>query len=312
VIAGRPSVWSLTPAPTSRRPGCGHQNRAEKESIASLAHRCRRQPSGTVRLECESSAWRTTGAKPLTLGPGRLLGHDQQPGLREVGRPPRESHELDRQAIHPRSTHESVLHLLCMSNYELQVKLGAKALAERDSHLMPISATTPEAFYELMAAAVLDAIDLPALLERVTRAERELEIIQQALRRADIEAATARHKAMTDGDASEDSSIASILRDSSMSGRPVRTQNPDPRPLSRDPGQTGAVDKWRRASVLRPPLERSESMRPQPPPAPPPRQPPSRTRRMRRGSRRVRANHFHSLLWPKWPLLRRPLRRATT
>ena len=64
---------------------------------------------------------------------------------------------------------------------------------------MPKTVTVPKAFYEMMAAAALDATDLRALLERATRAERELEIIQDALRRADIEVKEARHQ-RTDGD----------------------------------------------------------------------------------------------------------------
>jgi hypothetical protein len=203
-----------------------------------------------------------------------------------------------------------------MSDYGRQVKLGAKALAERDSHIMPIAATTPEAFYELMAAAVLDAIDLPALLERVARAEQELEIVRQALRRADIEAEKARHKAMTDGEASEESTFASILRGSSTGTGPVRTQNPHPTPSPREPDHRHASDKRRRSSVLPPPFERSEQARAQPPPPPPPtppsNPPSSRSRRSRRGSRKVRANHFHSLSWPKLLFLKRPLRRAAT
>ena len=86
---------------------------------------------------------------------------------------------------------------LSAPEYEWQVKLAAKGLAERDSRLMPKS-ITPEAFYEIMAAAALDATDLRALLERATRAERELETIQDALRRADTEAKDARHQRRPD------------------------------------------------------------------------------------------------------------------
>ena len=111
-----------------------------------------------------------------------------------------------------------------MLDYKQQVKLATKGLAERDNQPMPKSVTTPEAFYEVMATAVLDAIDLPALLERVTRAERELEIIQEALGRADTEARKARHQPMTDGEASEESSIASILSGAGTSRGPEGTQ----------------------------------------------------------------------------------------
>jgi len=84
------------------------------------------------------------------------------------------------------------------ADYEWQVTLAAKGLAERDNHPMPKSATTPEAFYEVMAAAALDATNLRGLLERATRAERELETIQDALRRADLEAKDARHQRSPD------------------------------------------------------------------------------------------------------------------
>jgi hypothetical protein len=82
--------------------------------------------------------------------------------------------------------------------YEWQVTLAAKGLAERDNYPMPRSVTTPEVFYEVMAAAALDATDLRTLLERATRAEQELETIQDALRRADIEAKDARHHRRSD------------------------------------------------------------------------------------------------------------------
>jgi len=78
------------------------------------------------------------------------------------------------------------------------VTLAAKGLAERDNYPMPRSVTTPEVFYEVMAAAALDATDLRTLLERATRAEQELETIQDALRRADIEAKDARHHRRSD------------------------------------------------------------------------------------------------------------------
>ena len=65
---------------------------------------------------------------------------------------------------------------LSTPDYEWHVEMAAKGMAERDNHPMPKSVTTPEAFYEVMAGAALDGIDLRALLERVARAERELEI----------------------------------------------------------------------------------------------------------------------------------------
>jgi len=63
---------------------------------------------------------------------------------------------------------------------EWLVGLAAKGLRERDNHPMPKSVTTPEAFYEVMARAALDAMGLPALLERVARAERKLNITDEA------------------------------------------------------------------------------------------------------------------------------------
>jgi hypothetical protein len=80
-----------------------------------------------------------------------------------------------------------------VSDYEWQVQLAAKGLRERDNHPMPKSVTTPEGFYEVMAGAALDSIDLRALLERLARAERELETLREGLRQADIEAENARH-----------------------------------------------------------------------------------------------------------------------
>ena len=130
---------------------------------------------------------------------------------------------------------QAALTLCLVLDYKEQVKLAAKGLAERDNLPMPKSVTTPEAFYEVMAAAVLDAIDLPALLERVTRAERELEIIQEALRRADIEVKNARHQPMTDGKASEESSASAILREASTSRGPNDTENAVPNPLAKRP-----------------------------------------------------------------------------
>jgi hypothetical protein len=95
-----------------------------------------------------------------------------------------------------------------VSDYEWHVELAAKGMAERDSHPMPKSVKTPEAFYEVMAGAALDAIGLRDLLERVERAdritsaspgpsERDLEINQEALRQADIKAENARHARLT-------------------------------------------------------------------------------------------------------------------
>ncbi len=62
-----------------------------------------------------------------------------------------------------------------MSDYESLVELAAKGMAERDSHPMPRSVTTPEAFYEVMARAALDAVGLQALLEELAGAVQELD-----------------------------------------------------------------------------------------------------------------------------------------
>jgi hypothetical protein len=79
-------------------------------------------------------------------------------------------------------------------DYEWHVEIAAKGMAERDSHPMPPSVTTPEAFYEIMASAALDAIGLRLLLERLARAERDLEMTQNAISRADANSEHARHR----------------------------------------------------------------------------------------------------------------------
>ena len=102
-------------------------------------------------------------------------------------------------------------------DYEWLVELAAKGLAERDNHPMPKSVTTPEAFYEVMARAALDAIGLPALLERVARAERKLRITDEALKLeramngwADAKAENARLRAMIDEARSEQSGVTAM------------------------------------------------------------------------------------------------------
>ena len=67
--------------------------------------------------------------------------------------------------------------LLGASDYELLVELAAKGLARRASRPTPRSVTTPEAFYEVLARATLDAIGLRAILEDLARAEKELNIV---------------------------------------------------------------------------------------------------------------------------------------
>ena len=80
------------------------------------------------------------------------------------------------------------------SDYERYVKVAAKGMAERDNHPMPVSVTTPEAFYEVMAGAALDAVGFRALVERLTRAVREPEITREQLRRAEADSEHARHR----------------------------------------------------------------------------------------------------------------------
>ena len=75
---------------------------------------------------------------------------------------------------HPRSWASPARTLLGVSDYESLVELAAKGMAERDRHPMPKSVRTPEAFYEVMARAALDAAGLQALLEELARAEQEL------------------------------------------------------------------------------------------------------------------------------------------
>jgi hypothetical protein len=79
---------------------------------------------------------------------------------------------------------------------------------------MPKSVTTPEAFYEVMARIALDAIGLPALLERVARAERKLRTTEETLKReramngwAKAEAENARLRAMMAERRSEQSTV---------------------------------------------------------------------------------------------------------
>lgn len=85
-----------------------------------------------------------------------------------------------------------------MPDYEWYVELGAKGMAQRDNHPMPKSVTTPEEFYEIMSAAALDAIGLRTLLSRLARAERELELTRDSLRKPEANAEHARHQRRSD------------------------------------------------------------------------------------------------------------------
>lgn len=170
---------------------------------------------------------------------------------------------------HPPVTYDAIdahpAHKLAyVSDIEWQVQLAAKGISERDNRLMPKSVTTPEAFYKLMAAAALDAIGLPDLLQRLERAERELEIIQEAFGEADAKAKSARHQAITDDAASSESTIASILRGASTGRGPERIRIHDQRTgtLQTHPVQSETVDQRRRLSTVPSPVQRSGGTEP--------------------------------------------------
>ena len=74
--------------------------------------------------------------------------------------------------------------VVSISGYRQYVKVAAKGMAERDSHSMPESVTTPEAFYEVMAGAALDAVGFRALVERLARAVREPGTTHEPVKRA--------------------------------------------------------------------------------------------------------------------------------
>lgn len=74
------------------------------------------------------------------------------------------------------------------------VKVAAKGMAERDTRSMPESVTTPEAFYQVMAGAALDAVGFRALVERLARAERERETTREPLRRTGARSKHARSR----------------------------------------------------------------------------------------------------------------------
>jgi hypothetical protein len=79
-------------------------------------------------------------------------------------------------------------------DYQWHVEMAAKGMAERDSHPMPVFATTPKAFYGVMAGAALEAIGLPDLLERVERAEQELNIPRRTVEGTDVNSERTRRK----------------------------------------------------------------------------------------------------------------------
>jgi hypothetical protein len=75
------------------------------------------------------------------------------------------------------------------TDYEALVGLAAKGMRERDSVPMPVSVTTPAAFYKVMARAALDAIELQSLLEVVVRLESKRKVFEESLRRESISTA---------------------------------------------------------------------------------------------------------------------------
>jgi hypothetical protein len=81
-----------------------------------------------------------------------------------------------------------------ISDYHRYVKVAAKGMAKRDNHPMPGFVTTPEAFYEVMAGAALDAVGFRALVQRLARAAREPEKTQEASRRPGTRSKLARHR----------------------------------------------------------------------------------------------------------------------
>jgi hypothetical protein len=81
-----------------------------------------------------------------------------------------------------------------ISDYHRYVKAAAKGMAKRDNHPMPGFVTTPEAFYEVMAGAALDAVGFRALVQRLARAAREPEKTQEASRRPGTRSKLARHR----------------------------------------------------------------------------------------------------------------------
>ena len=80
------------------------------------------------------------------------------------------------------------------SDLEGYVAVAAKGMAERDSHPMPVSVTTPEAFYKIMAAAALKAIGPRALLGLTNMKEREPNITQEPRRPPGVNSKRARHR----------------------------------------------------------------------------------------------------------------------
>jgi hypothetical protein len=80
------------------------------------------------------------------------------------------------------------------SDFDRYVEVAAKGMAERDCYPMPESVNTPEAFYNVMATAALEAIG-PRALPGITSANSgEPAITQEPRRRPDINSKRARHR----------------------------------------------------------------------------------------------------------------------
>jgi hypothetical protein len=160
-----------------------------------------------------------------------------------------------------------------VSDYKYRVQLAAKGLAEREHHPLPESATTREAFYEVMATAALEAIDLAGLLERAERAERELAVIREALGRADVEAKSARHRAVSDEAASAQSSIECILGSATIGADDgATTHDPCSHLPPADLKESVTVGNPRRTSVVHAPVRRPGDSKREMPSCQPPRQ----------------------------------------
>jgi len=72
-------------------------------------------------------------------------------------------------------------------DYEGLVELASEGLRERDSHPMHKSVRTPEAFYEVMTRAALDAAGLRALLNELRFAHAANDSLWRRLRAAEVE-----------------------------------------------------------------------------------------------------------------------------
>jgi len=147
---------------------------------------------GQACLICGATLEAANGRRKVagTVAAGRYAATEQQPPIAasqsEGDRVSTSSAALDRKDG------------VSTPDYERHVRIAAKGLAQRDSYSMPRTVATPGAFYEVMARAALDAIDLRALLERVARAERGLNSTQpETFMRSGVNSKHARHPRRT-------------------------------------------------------------------------------------------------------------------